>query len=603
VVVDASSLDLTAKYAITNSRTLDGMWRQRARLTPDKISHVDYVPKIQQRREFTWAQMLAQTARWQAALRKENLQAGDRVAVMLRNCIEWPLYDQAALALGLVVVPLYTVDRAENVAYILNDAGVKILLLETPEQWKQLGALDIKLETLQRVLMLRPDETAPGDVRVMSVEAWLPSGEHELQHVSADGNQLATIVYTSGTTGKPKGVMLTHENILSNVKALLQCIHIYPTDDILSFLPLSHMFERTVGYYVPVMQGVKTTYSRSVQLLADDLLNEKPNILIAVPRIFELIQAKMNAQLQTRKSWQQKLFVQTVEIGWQRFEWQQGRSGWRPSFLLWPLLDHLIAKPVRARFGGRLRFAASGGAALSPNIAKTFIALGIPILQGYGMTECSPVLAFNAPADNLPSSVGHMLPGIEHRLGLGDELQVKGPNIMQGYWNQAQATRDIFTKDGWLKTGDVVRVDASGHITITGRSKDIIVLSNGEKVPPSDMEMAIMRDTLFDQVMIIGEGKAFLSMLGVLNREQWKELAAETKLDPVNIQAAEKQVLKRVAAQIKNFPGYAQIRRGVFTLEPWSVENGLLTPTLKIRRPQVVASRAKDIDSIYDSMG
>jgi long-chain acyl-CoA synthetase len=333
------------------------------------------------------------------------------------------------------------------------------------------------------------------------------------------------------------------------------------------------------------------------------MLNERPTILIAVPRIFELIQAKINAQLQTRKPWQQKLFSYAVETGWRRFEWQQGRSGWRPSFLLWPLLDHLVAKPVRARFGGHLRFAASGGAALSPAIAKTFIALGIPILQGYGLTECSPVLAFNAPADNLPSSVGHMLPGIEMRLGLGDELQVKGPNVMQGYWNQPQATRDIFTKDGWLKTGDVVRIDASGHITITGRSKDIIVLSNGEKVPPSDMEMAIMRDALFDQVMIIGEGKAFLSMLGVLNREQWGHWAAEAKLDAANIQAAEKQILKRVAAQIKNFPGYAQIRRGVFTLEPWSVENGLLTPTLKIRRPQVVASRAKDIDSIYDSLG
>jgi long-chain acyl-CoA synthetase len=498
-------------------------------------------------------------------------------------------------------VPLYTVDRAENVAYILQDAGVKVLLLETAEQWKQLAALDAPLPLLQRVVLMRPDENASTDARVMAMENWLPSGQHVLQHTSDDGDRLATIVYTSGTTGKPKGVMLTHQNILSNVKALLSCIDVYPTDDILSFLPLSHMFERTVGYYVPVMQGVKTTYSRSVQLLADDLVNERPTILIAVPRIFELIQAKINAQLQTRKAWQQKLFALAVETGWQRFEWQQGRSGWRPSFLLWPVLDALVAKPVRARFGGRLRFAASGGAALSPAIAKTFIALGIPILQGYGMTECSPVLAFNAPQDNLPSSVGHILPGIESRLGSDGELQVKGPNIMQGYWNHAQGTRDIFTQDGWLRTGDVVRIDATGHITITGRSKDIIVLSNGEKVPPSDMEMAIMRDMLFDQVMIIGEGKPFLSMLGVLNREQWKQLAGEASLDANNIQAAEKQVLKRVAAQIKSFPGYAQIRRGVFSLEPWSVENGLLTPTLKIRRPLVLSNSAEKISAIYDA--
>ncbi len=580
--------------------TLDSLWRERARLTPNQISHVDYLPKTQQRREFTWAQMLAETARWQAALSVEKLSVGDRVAVMARNGPEWVCYDQAALALGLVVVPLYTVDRAENVAYILQDAGVKVLLLETPEQWKQLAALDAPLPLLQRVLIMRPD-AASADARVRAMDEWLPKGEHVVQSTSADGERLATIVYTSGTTGKPKGVMLTHQNIMSNCKALLSCIGVHSTDEILSFLPLSHMFERSVGYYVPVMQGVRTTYSRSVQLLADDLINERPTILIAVPRIFELIQAKINAQLQTRKPWQQKLFAHAVATGWQRFEWQQGRSGWRPTFLLWPLLDKLVAQPVRARFGGRLRFAASGGAALSPAIAKTFIALGIPILQGYGMTECSPVLAFNAPQDNLPSSVGHILPGIETRLGSGDELQVKGPNIMQGYWNHAQATRDIFTPDGWLKTGDVVRIDASGHVTITGRSKDIIVLSNGEKVPPSDMEMAIMRDQLFDQVMIVGEGKPFLSMLAVLNREQWKQLAAEANLDAHNMQAAEKQVLKRVAAQIKQFPGYAQIRRGVFSLEPWSVENGLLTPTLKIRRPLVLSNSAEKISAIYDA--
>lgn len=595
----ASPEKITDVSLMSDIATLDGLWRERARRTPDQISHVDYPPKTQQRREFTWAQMLAETARWQAALQNENLQVGDRVAVMARNGPEWVWYDQAALSLGLVVVPLYTVDRPENVAYILEDAGVKILLLETAEQWKQLAALENTLASVQRIVLLRADEKAPTDVRAVLVENWLPQGTTVLQQGSADGNRLATIVYTSGTTGKPKGVMLTHQNILSNARAVTACIDVFPTDDILSFLPLSHMFERTVGYYVPVMQGVKTTYSRSVQLLADDLVNERPTILIAVPRIFELIQAKINSQLHSRKPWQQKLFAFAVKTGWQRFEWQQRRGRWRASFLLWPLLDRLIARPVRARFGGRLRFAASGGAALSPAIAKTFIALGIPILQGYGMTECSPVLAFNAPADNLPSSVGHILPGIQSRLGPGDELQVKGPNVMQGYWKHEQATRDIFTADGWLRTGDVVRIDTSGHVTITGRLKDIIVLSNGEKVPPGDMEMAIMRDSLFDQVMIIGEGKPFLSMLGVLNREQWNRMAGETNLDKENIQNAEKQILKRVAVQIRNFPGYAQIRRGVFTLEPWSVENGLLTPTLKIRRPQVVASRAKAIDSIY----
>ncbi len=582
--------------------TLDALFRERAIRTPGQVSHADFVPKTNQRREFTWEQMYAEIGRWQTALKKENLEPGDRVAIMLRNSIEWVLFDQAAMGLGLVTVPLYVVDRPENVAYILGDSGARILLLETPEQWNQLAALPDAVPGLSRVVMVRPGEKPIADRRVVAMDDWLPATGNTPQHLNNDGHQLASIVYTSGTTGKPKGVMLTHKNMLANVEGSLKYIDVHDGDEILSFLPLSHTFERTAGYYLVVATGVKTTYARSVQVLADDLLNEKPTVLIAVPRIFELILAKIKTQLLSRPALEQKIFDFTVETGWSRFEWQQKRGPWKPSFLLWPLLDKLVAAKVRDRFGGRLRFAVSGGAALPPQAAKWFIALGIPILQGYGLTESSPVIAANTLEDNLPSSVGRALPNVQTRLGLGDELQVKGPSVMQGYWKHADATKAIFTDDGWLKTGDVVNIDSGGHITITGRAKDIIVLSNGEKVPPGDMEMSIMRDRVFEQVMVIGEGKAFLAMIGVLNRDEWKRVAEEAHLNPDELEnsAAEKLILRRVAAQIKSFPGYAQIRRGIFSFEPWSIDNGLMTPTLKIRRPQVVASRAQQIHSIYD---
>ena len=297
------------------------------------------------------------------------------------------------------------------------------------------------------------------------------------------------------------------------------------------------------------------------------------------------------------------MFKLAVDVGWARFEREQGRGGWTPGLLLWPLLRLLVASKIMARLGGRLRSAFAGGAALSPEISRVFIGLGLPVIQGYGLTETSPVACANRPGDNLPASVGQALPGVEVKIGDLGALMIRGPNIMLGYWNNPEATNSMITADGWLNSGDTARIDASGHVFITGRLKEIIVMSNGEKVPPVDIETAIMRDPLFEQVMLIGEGRPFLSTVVVLNVEQWKKFAGEKNItadaQALHMPDVEKQLLARIAAQMHGFPGYAQVRRITATLEQWTVENGLLTPTMKLRRNRVLERFNAELDLMY----
>src|SRR5688572_3577295 len=580
--------------------TLDGLFRERVKRTPDLVACRDYNEQHQNWRDYAWSQIDRQVARWQAALEKESLKPGDRVAMMLKNCPEWITYDQAALGLGLVTVPLYTQDRPENVAYILRDSGCKVLLIEGAEQWRALSEVKHELQTLNRILTL-DSVPNPGEPRLRWIGEWLPAEGGETRHLARDPAALATIVYTSGTTGRPKGVMLSHRNILSNAEASCDVLTAGHDDLFLSFLPLSHTFERTCGYYLAVLTGSTTAYSRGIPVLGEDLQSVRPTLLISVPRIYERVYGRIRDALDAGSPAKKKLFRLTVEIGYARFEHAQGRAPWKPSFLLWPLLNALVAKKIRARLGGRVRAAISGGAALPPEISRVFIGLGITVLQGYGLTESSPVAAANRPHDNLPASIGTALPGVQLRIGEGGALMIKGPNVMMGYWNNAEATRAVLGPDGWLNSGDIARIDERGHVFITGRLKEIIVLSNGEKVPPSDIESAILRDPLFEQVMLVGEGKPFLTVMTVLAAEPWKKLGAEQGLGAaaVNSKQVEETLRARVAAQMKEFPGYAQVRRVTATLDPWTVENGMLTPTMKLKRAKVVEKHGAEIDKMY----
>jgi len=339
--------------------------------------------------------------------------------------------------------------------------------------------------------------------------------------------------------------------------------------------------------------------------LQEDLASVRPTILITVPRIFERIQAGLRSKLDKGPAYARHLFAMAVEVGYSRFEHAQGRAPWQRKHLLWPMLKRAVADKLATKLGGRLRLAVSGGAALSTDNARTFIGLGINIIQGYGLTETSPVISVNRVEDNHPSTVGNALPGVEVRLGPHDALEVRGPNLMLGYWNNEAATRAMFTTDGWLNTGDVAHIDEYGHITITGRIKEIIVLNNGEKIPPADMEAAILSDPLFEQVMVVGEGKPYLSLLAVVNRERWNEAIRKRDLpgtwpDGLQMPQARAFALARVAQQMKAFPGYARIRRIALVADPWTHDNGLLTPTLKLKRNKVLEIYHQEYENLYE---
>jgi len=595
-----------AKDYIDESAANDlyGLFCERVKRTPDSTAYQYYDKISVQWESCTWADMAVQISRWQEAMAKENYQPGDRVAVMLRNCREWVMFDQAALSLGLVVVPLFVEDRPENVAYILDNSGAKFLLLEDNIHWKRMCDVLQTLKGVTRILTLEEISNSPvDDDRLISAGEWLPDKPGELLKTNIEPDTLATIVYTSGTTGRPKGVMLTHRNIMFDAQYGLECIDVYPDDTMLSFLPLSHMLERAVGYYISIVAGNTVAYARSVQDLAEDLLTIKPTVLISVPRIYERVYNKIYEQLELKSPVAQKLFRKAVATGWASFEHKQGRAGWTPSLLLNPVLHKLVGSKVMAKLGGRLRFAICGGAALGEDVAKTFIGLGLNLMQGYGLTEHAPIISVNRINDNDPASVGEPLPGVEVRIGKEGELQVRSPAVMPGYWKNEEATKELIDDDGWLASGDKVAI-RDKKIYITGRIKEIIVMSNGEKVPPSDMEMAIMMDPLFEQVLLHGEGQAFLCLLATFNADVWHEVASHNDMptvlnDAIDNDKFEKLLLSRIADKITDFPAYAKVRRVVPCREPWTIDEGLLTPTLKIRRKQILEKYSTQVAELY----
>ncbi|MEJ2609236.1 MAG: long-chain fatty acid--CoA ligase [Candidatus Thiodiazotropha sp.] len=586
--------------------TLDGLFYQRTKRTPDLVAYRHFDRKHKSWYELSWRDMARQVACWRQALAEEDLEPGDRVGILLRNCPEWVMFDQAALSLGLVVVPLYTDDRADAIAYILKDAAVKLMLVQDTGRWNRMRKVVKDLPSLQRVVVLetvKPLDLGDDDL-LCEAKTWLPAQGDPLQKRQADVNSLASIVYTSGTTGRPKGVMLSHHNMLSIAHASLTVVDCYRQDSFLSFLPLSHTLERTAGYYLPIMAGSSVSFARSISQLAEDLQKIRPTVIIAVPRVFERIYARVQEQLKHKSLFARMLFNLTLKVGFREFEYRMGRQGWFPALLIHPLLRKLVSDKILNKLGGHLRVAVSGGAAISPEIACVFLGLGLPMLQGYGLTETSPVISVNPMHNVKPESVGVALRGVTTKIGEDDELLVKTPGMMLGYWNNHAATAKIIDPQGWLHTGDQARIDEDGHIYITGRLKDILVLSNGEKIPPSDMEMAIALDPLIEQVMVVGEGKPYLGALVVLNPDLWNSLAEEFDLDPslkesLGNEQLQNAILKLVRMALRDFPGYAKIRRIALLLEPWSVDNDLMTPTLKIKRQKISEYHKDLIDSLY----
>jgi long-chain acyl-CoA synthetase len=587
--------------------SLCGLLLERARRTPRGSAYIHFDAEHERWIGLDWQETAAAVGRWQQALRSEGLTSGERVAVMMRNRPEWAFFDLAALGLGLVTVPLFVNDRAENVAHILKDSGARLLLVEGAEQIEVLSVMDEVPTDLARVVRLEADAVAgqgsasalPG---LIAAADWLPAAGTAVD-VSDGRDSLATIVYTSGTTGRPKGVMLSHGNILWNADASLRRIPALPSDLFVSFLPLSHTLERTAGYYLPMMAGSAVAFARSIPQLAEDLQTLRPTVLISVPRVFERVHGRILEQLQGAPAAKQRLFEAAVQIGWKRFEHRQGRRGWSPELALAPALDRLVGAKVRNRLGGRLRVVVCGGAPLRADIGRFFLALGVPVVQGYGLTEASPVISVNALDDNRPDSIGPALDDVEVRLGADSELLVRSPGVMRGYWGLPKATAEAVDADCWLHTGDQARIDGR-HLYITGRLKDIIVLATGEKVPPADLELAIAADPLFEQVLVIGENRPYLTAMVVLSPDGLARLAPELGLPQdaaaaVRDPAIEQVLLTRINDRLSRFPGYAQVKRVAVTDEPWSIDAGLMTPTMKLRRARIAAQHDKELADLY----
>ncbi len=605
---------------LASVETLPQLLAYRVARTPEAQAYRAFDPATHDWVHLSWAQTAQRVAQWSQAMRATQLPAAARVAILLPNGLNAMCADQSTLATGCVPVPLHAIDNPGSIAYILADCEASMLIVGQAEHWENIRAIGTEFPALRAVVIVDEDgadsacAASTDGPAVGTLAQWLAAGEQafELPAPTRPGpDDLAALVYTSGTTGKPKGVMLTHRNVVSDVKAVLERIAPTVDDVFLSFLPLSHTFERTGGYYLPIAAGSCVAYARSVPLLAEDLKTVRPTVLVSVPRIYERVHAKLLEKL-SPTPWKLQLYEAAQNNGWARFCAAQGlpapqadegrAAGWMAA-LPWPLLQALVAKPLLAQFGGRVRVAVSGGAPLSPTIAKCFLGLGLHLVQGYGMTETAPVVSANSPDDNDPACVGRALPGVEVRIGDNRELQVRGPIVMKGYWNRPEDTAKILSADGWLGTGDQAEI-INGRIYIRGRIKEIIVTSTGEKVPPGDLELAVLADPALEQAFVVGENRPFIACVAVIKHDEWQRLAADLGLNPqeatsLHHPSVQRAVLARIEKNTASFPRYAVPRAVHLTLEPWTIENTFMTPTLKLKRNNLMLHFAQAIEGMY----
>lgn len=593
--------------------TLPELYVQRVARTPQREAYRQFDPDSGRWQHLSWQQSSERVARWRQALLAQGLGAGARVAMLLPNGWDPVCMDLAALSLGLVPVPLHAMDNPDSLAYILQDSEAALLLVDTLSRWQSIAGAGLALPDLRRVVLAQAPSTAwPPDSVVISLSDWLALGQAAARadpmhsrpaatNVSAD--HLAAIVYTSGTTGRPKGVMLTHRNVMSNIEAALQRFQVKQDDVLLSLLPLSHTLERTVGYYLPIAAGACVAYARSVAQLMDDLRAVRPSALVSAPRIYERLHAQA-WQATAGRGGRRLLLEWTLRLGWQNFLAAQGRGRHsRPRQLAGWLLQALVARPMLKVFGGRLRLAICAGAPLNASVAQFFLGLGLNLLQGYGMTETAPLVSCNTPTDNEPLSVGRPMPGVQVRIGDNSELLVAGPNVMLGYWKRTQDTHRVLDADGWLHSGDQAQI-INGRIHIAGRIKDLIAISTGEKIAPAELEMAIQADPLFSQVLVVGEQRPYLVALAVLDAQRWREAATQAGLDPdlpaaLHSASAQRLALQRIAHTVKTFPAYASPKRVWLSTQAWTIDAGLMTPTLKLKRPALERHFAAQIDALY----
>lgn len=600
---------------IDDFKTLPQMLEHTLATKPDKEGYRYYDYEQEKWTSVTWREFGERVMRWRKAFAAMNLKRGDRVAMLLINSLDALTFDQAALANALVPVPLHAIDTPESAAYIMSDSGCRFLVTTTKARWNAIFHSDTPVPTLEQVVFTTEEEEGQSNAaQYCGVKKWLDRGNN----ISVDDlpqgpgeEDLAAIVYTSGTTGRPKGVMLTHRAVLSNVQDIAKEMPLDDEDLFLSYLPLSHTFERTATYYNCVAHGATLVFSRGPMQLAEDFKDIHPTVMCSVPRILEQFYAKIQSKYAIAGHSAQVMTERVVAAGWRDF----CRANDLPleadglpemDAIIKSLYFDQVAQPVRELFGPCFKYIVSGGAALNGMVAKFFCALGLNIRQAYGLTEYSPVISMNGMTGNHPATVGMPLARCQVRAGDNEELQVYGPSMMKGYWNLPKETAETFTEDGWLRTGDQVDLSDGGRVKIKGRIKEIIVTSTGEKICPVDVEFAIQEDHLFEQVMVVGEGRPYITALVVVNDMLFRLLCEEVGITPDSpalnrCRDLRAKIVKRVRQAAKHFPQYGVPRNVYILRKHWTAEDGLLTPTMKLRRRQIAERFANEIEELYES--
>jgi long-chain acyl-CoA synthetase len=532
-------------------------------------------------RPTSWREVGRQAAALARALRARGVAPGDRVAIVSENRPEFPVADTAVMALRAILVPTYTTNTAGDHAHILRDSGARVAIVSTRTLARRV--LDGAAQAGGLDLLVAIDD--PGDTGSVPVLRWdeavadpSPQDDIEAEAALIPREQTACLIYTSGTGGAPKGVMLPHRAILSNCRGAFELLRPLDLGDevYLSFLPLSHSYEHTCGQFFLLSVGAQIYYSAGADRIAAEMLEVRPTVMTAVPRLFEVIRGRILAQVEREGGWRKRLFDLALAQGLKRVNGESlGLLG-----LVDPLLDRLVRAKVRARFGGRLKGIMSGGARLDPDVGRFFLALGIPIMQGYGQTEAGPVVAANPPDRIRIDTVGLPLPNVEVRIAEDGEILVRGDLVMQGYWGNEAATRAAIV-DGWLHTGDVGAFDDDGYLRITDRKKDFIKTNGGDMVSPARVEGMLMQQPGIAQAVVAGDGKPHLVAL-IVPAEGVDEVAVTLAVETANKQLA---VPERV--------------RKWRLVEPFTIDNGLLTPTQKIRRPAVLGRHGEAVAGLY----
>ena len=546
-----------------------------------------------------------------ASLGRLGVGKGDRVAVFAYHGPEWVMADLAALELGAVIVPLYHTLSASAAKYILNDAACKLIFVEGKELFGVIDTIRGEIPSLAHVVVFDEkgmeergaflkfgDLVADGARAGRAASAELPS--------SSPGDP-ATIVYTSGTTGAPKGVVLSHGNILFDAFAALRRFKVGPDDTFLSFLPLCHMLEKTCGYYTMLFAGATIAYAEGISTIVDVVQKIRPTIIIVVPRIVEKIYEAVEQKVMEAPFVRRKLVFAAVRCLNERVNRvYRGEKVPLSLRVRSALCDRLVASKFRKIAGGRLRLLVSGGAPLDRKLAKTLHVLGFNIIEGYGLTETAPIVCTATLEDNCLGTVGKPLDGVEVKIGESDEILVRGPNLMCGYFNMPEETAKAIDGDGWFHTGDQGRLDARGNLIITGRLKELIVTSYGKKVAPVPIEAEITKSPYIDQALLYGDNKRFITALIVPRRDCLERYAREK-----GIAAAYAGLLARgeirdlIAAEIEratiDLAPFEKVRAFTLLPESFTVANELLTPTLKLRRKKIVERYRNLIDTLYET--